>query len=128
HVNIYDSVDNVPTFSIYSIIRIYQYLICYPSVVSAGLVLPWLTFLVLRRISIGYLPFSVDGIGGLKKYLQIFDRPVFAVQSLTVAIALANYIGWGGFKPVSTLIAVGAPMVVTVLAATLYLSEVPLVS
>lgn len=126
-VNIYDSVENVPTFSIYSIIRIYQYLVCYPSIVAAGLVLPWLTFLALRRSSIGYLPFAVDGIGDLKKYLKIFDGPVFAVQTLAVVIALANYVGWGGFKPVSTLVAVGVPLVVTGLAAVLYFSFVTLV-
>eukprot|EP00581_Thalassiosira_minuscula_P020969 CAMPEP_0184440964 /NCGR_PEP_ID=MMETSP0738-20130409/755838_1 /TAXON_ID=385413 /ORGANISM="Thalassiosira miniscula, Strain CCMP1093" /LENGTH=310 /DNA_ID=CAMNT_0026808879 /DNA_START=965 /DNA_END=1897 /DNA_ORIENTATION=- len=126
-VNIYDSIDNLPTFTIYSIIRVYQYLICYPSIVAAGLVLPWLTFLALRRASIGYLPFAIDGIGGLRIYLKIFDGPIFAVQTIAVAIALANLVGWGGFKPVSTLIAVGAPVVVTALAAVLYLSFAALV-
>lgn len=121
-VNIYDSVENAPTFFVYSIIRVYQYVICYPLIVSAGLALPWLTFLSLRRSSIGYLPFAVDGIGNLKKYLKIFDGPVFAVQTLAVAIALANYVGWGGFKPVSTMVAAGAPLIVTGLAAVLYFS------
>jgi len=126
-VDIYDSIYNLPTFIIYSIIRVYQYLICYPSIFAAGLVLPWLSFLALRRASIGYLPFAIDGIGGLKKYLKVFDGPIFAVQTVAVAIALANYVGWGGFKPVSTMIAIAAPVVVTALAAALYLSFAALV-
>ncbi|WP_414832728.1 hypothetical protein [Afifella sp. YEN Y35] len=121
-VDVYDSTSNFPTFLAYTLVRFYQYLICYPLLVATPAVLAILYFVALRRTNVRYEPFDPDYSGGLKKYLRVFDRPFFIIQSLTVLIAVANYLGWGQFGIVPTVLAVGAPTVATSLAVTLYLS------
>lgn len=121
-IDVYDATNHVPTFVSYSAIRGYQYLICYPLLVAGPVTLAILYFLALRKTEFRYKPFDPDETGGLRRHLQVFDRPLYAVQTLTVLIALANYLGWGTMQIVPLILAIGAPTIVTGLAFALYFS------
>ena len=106
----------------YFVLRAYQYLVCYPAMAAVAGTLPIILFRSIRSANIPYLPFELDGIGGLRKYLNVYDTPIFAIQSLSVLVALANYFGWGGFTAVSTSISVGVPIFIGILAIVLYVN------
>lgn len=115
-INIYDSVAYPLTFAAYFLIRTYLYLVCYPFVFAAAPAITFSLFRALNKSSVSFRPFHHDEMGGLRKYFLAVDRPIYAVQSFAVLIALMNYIGWGGFEIVPLLLAIGAPIIVTLLA------------
>lgn len=121
-VKIYDSPSFPATFIIYSLIRAYYYLWAYPLLFSVVPVLTLTVFKALRRSAVRYEPFHWDGMGGLKRYFSAVDSPIYALQSVTVLIALMNYWGWGGMYPVPSALAVGAPIVIALLALALFLA------
>jgi hypothetical protein len=119
-VNIYDSLIHPLTFGSYFFIRLYSYLFCYPLVFAAAPTITYHFFKGLRRSPVPYRPFHYDEMGGLRKYFVAVDRPVYAVQSFAVLIALMNYFGWGGMKLVPVILTIAAPIVVTLLAVFLF--------
>lgn len=120
-VDIYDSLRYPLTFVAYQFVRAYLYLFAYPLVFAATPVVVFYLFRAVRKTSIRYRPFHHDDTGGLRKYFEAVDRPVYAVQSLAVMIALMNYIGWGALTFVPSVLAVAAPLVVTLMAALLFI-------
>jgi hypothetical protein len=120
-VDVYDAATLHPTtFAAYTVIRAYQYLICYPLLVASPIVLTALFFRTLQKCGLSYLPFAKDGAGGLRKYLRTVDRPVYAIQVMATLIAGANYLGWGGMKPVPVALALGALLAITVIGVMLH--------
>lgn len=114
--NIYDAVRHKVTFSSYFLLRCYQYGFCYPAMVVGCVVLVHYLFAFLRTETVPYQPFHYDETGGLQKYFEAVDRPVYIVQSLAVLIAVMNYWGWGGMKFVPLLQSIAVPVLVTALA------------
>lgn len=118
-IDIYDAVTHPFTFSLYLVLRCYLYLFCYPLLFGGSIVLVYYLFRALRSDTTPYLPFHHDETGGLRKYFLAVDRPVYVIQSLTVLIALMNYIGWGGMFRVPLILTVTAPLLVTAFALLL---------
>lgn len=121
-VNIYDAVTHPLSFSSYFLIRCYEYLVCYPFMLAGGFVLVHYLFRALRSTNIPFRPFHFDESGGFRKYYLAVDRPVYVIQSLTVLVAVMNYIGWGGLLRVPMILAIAAPSVVTAFALLLLYS------
>src|SRR5215203_4320558 len=119
-INIYDSIAYPLTFTTYLIIRAYLYLVCYPFLFAAAPAITFLLFRSLNKSNVTYQPFHCDQMGGLRKYFQAVDRPIYALQSFAVLIALMNYVGWGGRMLVPLLLAIAAPIIVTLLAVFLF--------
>jgi hypothetical protein len=119
-ITIYDSPEFPFTFASYQVIRGYLYLFCYPLVFTAPPVVAFYLFRSLRREDIQYQPFHIDGLGGMRKYFEAVDRPIYAVQSVAVLIALMNYIGWGRMEFAPLALAISAPILVTLLGVHLF--------
>jgi hypothetical protein len=119
-INIYDSISHPLTFTAYLVVRAYLYLFCYPMVFASAPTITYSLFGELKRAAIPYRPFHYDEMGGLRKYFVAVDRPVYALQSFAVIIALMNYLGWGGMLPVPKILAIAAPVIVTILAIFLF--------
>lgn len=119
-IDIYDSVRHFPSFITYLPIRIYLYIFCYPFIVVTPVVVVIYLFKSLHASALRYRPFHPDGLGGLRPFLVAVDRPVYAVQSIAVLIAVMNYLGWGGLELVPTVLAMAAPVLVTLLAFLLF--------
>lgn len=119
-IKIYDSTAYPLTFSTYLLVRTYAYLFCYPLVFASAPVITYHLFRGLKKTSVPYRPFHYDEMGGLRKYFVAVDRPVYAVQSFAVLIALVNYFGWGGMKLVPVILTIAAPIIVTLLAVFLF--------
>jgi hypothetical protein len=121
-VDIYDAVSHPLTFSSYLLVRCYLYLIAYPFMLAGSFILIYYLFLTLQSSNITYRPFHFDGRGGFGKYYLAVDRPVYAIQSLTVLVAVMNFIGWGGIARAPILLSIGAPIVVTAFALLLLIA------
>lgn len=119
-IDIYDSVRHLFSFATYFLIRIYLYFFCYPFIVVSPVLVVIYLFKSLHASSIPYRPFHPDGLGGLRPFLVAVDRPIYAVQTIAVLIAIMNYLGWGGLEFVPSILAIAAPLLVTILAVLLF--------
>ena len=119
-VQIYDSIQYPFSFSSYFVIRVYLYLFCYPLLIASTLVIISFLFISLKESKEPFIPFHLDKMGGLRKYFEAVDKPVYAIQSITVFIALMNYIGWGGMELVPLIMFSILPSLVTILALLLF--------
>lgn len=122
-VDIYDSAGLHPsTFVGYSLIRIYQYIFCYPLLLATPLIIMIVFFRALQNGEVRYEPFAVDEMGGLKQYLRAIDRPIYAIQLISTIIAITNYIGWGELGLVPAILVFAVVIVVTLIGGVLHLS------
>ncbi len=119
-IDIYDSVQHRRTFLLYLLIRTYLYLFAYPAMVSWSLLLVYALFRSLRSDVVPYLPFHHDDVGGLRRFFVAVDRPVYAIQSAAVLVAVANIAGWGGMLRAPLVLSIAAPMLATVFALMLW--------
>lgn len=120
-VDIYDSGIHPWTLASYVPIRLYLYLFAYPLVFSVALTSSFFLYHGLSNHPIPYVPFHPDGTGGLRRYLLVVDRPVYGVQSIAVVIALMNYLGWGGMKPVPAVLSLLVAGILTAFAVVVFI-------
>ncbi|HKO19176.1 MAG TPA: hypothetical protein VJU82_09855 [Acidobacteriaceae bacterium] len=121
--DIYDALWAHPaTFTAYTLVRVYQYLLCYPTILVVPVGLAALFFRSLAVGDVRFNPFAADQLGGLRDDLRAVDRPIYLIQLLATIIVITNYVGWGGLSVVPAALGLGAVAAVTAIGVLLHAS------